>query len=173
MPKILDHDEERKRIAKASIPLFYELGYAGVSFRELARYLGISKSGLYHYFENKEALFKYLGTLIIPQVSMDNKDVQPDDLVAAFLHICKDLTNNFAKEMTLLLEYSKLFPDQKGLNELFDSIYKPFEPLLTKQQLFLISRLIMGELLLKSLGVGEGDWNNFTEALRFILTSNT
>lgn len=57
MPKIVDHDAQRRTIIEAALQLFVQHGYEGVGMRELAKQLDLSKSGLYHYFPSKSALF--------------------------------------------------------------------------------------------------------------------
>jgi AcrR family transcriptional regulator len=58
MPKIVDHDAERERIAEAAASVFRERGYSAVSLREIAQAAGVSKSALYHYFPTKLAMFE-------------------------------------------------------------------------------------------------------------------
>jgi Transcriptional regulator len=54
-------DEEKKnRIINASLEEFSRKGYAGASTNEIVKRAGISKGLLFHYFENKKYLFKYL-----------------------------------------------------------------------------------------------------------------
>jgi len=48
-----------RRLAKILVhatDVFYDKGYEGASMRDLARYSGMSLSGLYYYFESKEKL---------------------------------------------------------------------------------------------------------------------
>jgi AcrR family transcriptional regulator len=47
-----------QQIRTAAANLFCRQGYHGVSLRELAKEAGCSLSVIYHYFENKESLFK-------------------------------------------------------------------------------------------------------------------
>lgn len=50
-------DDPRDRILDAAVGLFAEKGFAAASLRELAGACGITKPALYHYFDNKDALF--------------------------------------------------------------------------------------------------------------------
>lgn len=52
----------RERILNEAARLFTQLGYQGISMREIAEAVGVSKAGLYYHFKNKEALF--LGVLL-------------------------------------------------------------------------------------------------------------
>ncbi len=47
----------RDELIKVAIDLFAEKGYAGTSIRDIANTTGHSVSNVYHYFENKEALW--------------------------------------------------------------------------------------------------------------------
>ncbi len=51
------HEAGRERILEAAQRLFVEQGYKGLSMREIAAAVGVSKPALYHYFADKEALF--------------------------------------------------------------------------------------------------------------------
>jgi AcrR family transcriptional regulator len=42
----------------AALEVFVERGYAGTRLEDVARRAGITKGAMYHYFENKESLFK-------------------------------------------------------------------------------------------------------------------
>ncbi len=47
----------QNRICNEATRLFVQEGYAGLSMRQLAEQVGISKAGLYYHFKDKEALF--------------------------------------------------------------------------------------------------------------------
>ena len=47
----------RQQILQAATRLFINHGYHGLSMREIAEAVGVSKAGLYYHFEDKEALF--------------------------------------------------------------------------------------------------------------------
>ena len=78
MPKIVDHDEYRKKLVQQSFELMAGRGYAALSMRDLARALRISPATLYYYFPNKlglfEAILKYHAFGVAsPQVSTEPK----------------------------------------------------------------------------------------------------
>lgn len=56
MPKI-DHERRKEQIIAESIKLFARFGYSAVNFGMIARNLGIARTLLYTYFENKQAIF--------------------------------------------------------------------------------------------------------------------
>jgi AcrR family transcriptional regulator len=47
----------RQRIIREATNLFVSRGYTGISMREIAEAVGVSKAGLYYHFRDKEALF--------------------------------------------------------------------------------------------------------------------
>lgn len=55
---------KKDEIALAAFPLFLSQGYDRVSLNDLLKATGLSKGGLYHYFESKEDLFQYTVELI-------------------------------------------------------------------------------------------------------------
>lgn len=57
MPKQVDHEAQRRDLARRAFPAFASKGYAALGVRELALELGISKSAFYHYFPSKAALY--------------------------------------------------------------------------------------------------------------------
>src|SRR5512136_2220278 len=68
----LEPVDMRERILEKATRLFVASGYAGISMREIAEAVGVSKAGLYYHFKDKEALFMailnanldHLGSLI-------------------------------------------------------------------------------------------------------------
>ncbi|HIE07712.1 MAG TPA: TetR/AcrR family transcriptional regulator [Desulfarculaceae bacterium] len=52
-----DKQHTKEEILAATIPLFAEKGYAGVSMREIARTVGLKAASLYHHFPNKQTLY--------------------------------------------------------------------------------------------------------------------
>ena len=57
MPRIVDHDLQRREYLAAALELFARHGYAGVTMRQVAGELGVSTGALYHYFSGKHDLF--------------------------------------------------------------------------------------------------------------------
>lgn len=57
----------RQKILDASIRLFAEYGYSGVSIRQIADEAGITLPAIYHHFGNKEALYRRVETELYSQ----------------------------------------------------------------------------------------------------------
>ena len=71
--KFYSTEQALNAIFGASIPLFAQLGYSGVSVRQVANAVDISIATIYHHFENKENL--YLQTI---KASFKNKAEEID-----------------------------------------------------------------------------------------------
>lgn len=52
-----EQSEMRARILSEAARLFVEYGYNGISMREIAEAVGVSKAGLYYHYRDKEDLF--------------------------------------------------------------------------------------------------------------------
>jgi len=60
--------EKRERLINACIEEFGENGYNKASTNSIVKKAGISKGLLFHYFENKESLFKYVEEYVMHMV---------------------------------------------------------------------------------------------------------
>jgi AcrR family transcriptional regulator len=60
VPKVVDHDQYRQTLLEQAFTLFAERGYATITMRDVATSLQVSTGTLYHYFPNKQAMFKSL-----------------------------------------------------------------------------------------------------------------
>ena len=58
MPRVVDHDERRRQIARVVSDIAAERGLSDVSFREVAGRAGVSVSLVQHYFGDKANLLK-------------------------------------------------------------------------------------------------------------------
>jgi AcrR family transcriptional regulator len=65
MPKIVDHDQQRRELLLRSFDLFRRRGYDNVTLREIAREIGASTGTLYHYFPSKLAILEQLYVLAV------------------------------------------------------------------------------------------------------------
>ncbi|MCX7776312.1 MAG: TetR/AcrR family transcriptional regulator [Spirochaetaceae bacterium] len=57
MPKIVDHDARRRLIVETALCLFAKRGFHSVSLDDIASAAGLSRTGLYRYFRNKDQIF--------------------------------------------------------------------------------------------------------------------
>ena len=65
MPKIVDHDQQRRALLLQCFDLFRRRGYDSVTLREIAREIGASTGTLYHYFPSKLAILEQLYELAV------------------------------------------------------------------------------------------------------------
>jgi AcrR family transcriptional regulator len=122
MPKVVDREQMKADIAHKAIPLFRQRGYRGLSFREIARELGMSKSGLYHYFSSKEELFAYCGQSIFQtQLSLESLEESPD-LARALLGYVGKIEALFRQELALIAEFAQEFPQHPGLQHIHSTL---------------------------------------------------
>ena len=59
MPKIVDHEEQRRRFAEAAMRVIASAGLEGVTMRAVAGEAGLSYGSLFHYFESKDDLLMH------------------------------------------------------------------------------------------------------------------
>ncbi|MCH2056739.1 MAG: TetR/AcrR family transcriptional regulator [Thalassotalea sp.] len=110
MPKIIDRDAYRSELATKAIDVFTEHGYNGLGMRGIANTLGVSKSGLYHYFSSKKELFE-ASTEIITQrhnlYGVKDEEKIPKSNSGALTAMLTTLDDRFQGEIVLLLDYVK------------------------------------------------------------------
>ena len=58
MPKIVNHVDRRLLIIEKALVIFAQQGFYSTNYNEIAQVCGLSRTGLYQYFPNKEAVFK-------------------------------------------------------------------------------------------------------------------
>ncbi len=58
MPKIVNHVDRRIFIIEKALAVFAQQGFYSTNYNEIAHVCGLSRTGLYQYFPNKEAVFK-------------------------------------------------------------------------------------------------------------------
>jgi len=65
MARIIDKEEKKCAIARASIDLFCEKGIAQTSIEEIAKSAGVAKGTVYLYFKNKEEIVFAIWDMIV------------------------------------------------------------------------------------------------------------
>lgn len=104
MPKIVNHDAHKDEIAQRAASYFSEHGYSGVGMRGVAQYLGMSKSALYHYFPNKEALFLACTKQVIRQFPEPSGNSTEGE-AAQLQELMDSMKQDFGSEMALVFDY--------------------------------------------------------------------
>ncbi|MCZ4257181.1 helix-turn-helix domain containing protein [Sulfitobacter sp. G21635-S1] len=104
MPKRVDHEAYSRALAGRAAAYFSAHGYAGTGMRQIADHLGVSKSALYHYFPNKEALFLACTRQIM--AGLDSGLVDPGASEQENLdRLLEVMRVNFGAEMALVFDY--------------------------------------------------------------------
>ena len=67
MARVIDKEEKRCDIARASIDLFCEKGIQHTSIDEIAKSAGVAKGTVYLYFKNKEEIIFAIWNMIVEQ----------------------------------------------------------------------------------------------------------
>jgi AcrR family transcriptional regulator len=82
VPKVVDHEERRRRIAATLRRIAAEEGLEAVSLGQVAAAAGISKGQVQHYFPNKDEMLRYavrtLRDQVERQVAAGTSDAPPD-----------------------------------------------------------------------------------------------
>ncbi|WP_169741693.1 TetR/AcrR family transcriptional regulator [Ferrimicrobium acidiphilum] len=92
-------DERRQEIASLAVSRFALRGFDGTSMNDLARHVGLSKAGIYHYFPSKEAilfeaLLGYSERLLVTVLDAVDGGGEPSErlgrVVEAILYLYQD-----------------------------------------------------------------------------------
>jgi AcrR family transcriptional regulator len=67
VPKVVDADEQRARIRTAARTVFARRGVAGTGLAQIAEQAGVSRTGVYHYYRDKEALVRDLAEELLAE----------------------------------------------------------------------------------------------------------
>ncbi len=67
MPKIVDEEEQRRRIRQAASRAFAKRGLEGTGLQHVAREAGLGRSSLYHYYPDKAALVQDLANELLEE----------------------------------------------------------------------------------------------------------
>ncbi|MEJ6012259.1 TetR/AcrR family transcriptional regulator [Corynebacterium sp. H127] len=60
MPKLVDHEERRRTLAKAIVDIAGEKGLEGATLRAVAKQAGLSMGAVQHYFTDREAMLDFV-----------------------------------------------------------------------------------------------------------------
>lgn len=109
MPKIVDHNERKKIIAKATWNIISKEGIQGASVRSIAKEANLSLGAVRHYFNTQEELIEFALALVEEQVNerIDELTKQPLSPKQLVLKILMELVHTGDKkvEMQVWLEY--------------------------------------------------------------------
>ena len=120
----------KEEISHKALELFLEKGYDKTPISDIAKGLGSSKGGLYHYFPNKEALLFYIiDTLmnrkLVPIMDKADKISDPEKKLIYFLeNFIKLLTEDDSTRL-VMHDSKRLNPENyKRIKRYFSRVYK-------------------------------------------------
>lgn len=90
MPKVVSHEEQRKRIAEAMWRVILKSGMEGATVRKIAAEAGMSAGALRHYFKNQDDLLIYAMRFVNERVEqrilrLVREDLPPDEKAVRLL----------------------------------------------------------------------------------------
>lgn len=68
MPKIVDHDKQKRLVAEAALNVIRESGLERATVRRIAEEAGLSVGSMRHYFASQEELFAFCMNLFVERV---------------------------------------------------------------------------------------------------------
>jgi AcrR family transcriptional regulator len=110
--------DRREEIYQAALDLFTERGYDNTPLSLIAKKLGLSKGGLFHYFENKEHLLYLLHEYalnrdMIPMIREAESIKDPEERIRFFLDRYTRLLSIEPYAKVLIHEVGRLAPRHK------------------------------------------------------------
>lgn len=123
MPKIVNHEERKRQIAKAMWRVILDKGMEGATVRNIAEEAGLSLGALRHYFSNQDDLLVYAMTLVQERateriVTVVQQDLPPKEKVMAVLLEIVPVNEETLAEMEVwfaFMAYVKHRKDELGV----------------------------------------------------------
>lgn len=156
MPKIVDHDQYRATLLEAATGVLAQRGYSSISMREIAAELGVSTGTLYHYFPNKEALFRSV------MLSLSERDellasvkVGSSDSLEVLFALAGQHEDYFRQHVQLMVDFLQV--QGQGNNQEVQAVALRYRQIVTEltglpeSQVTLILSQILGLVLLRML----------------------
>lgn len=132
MARIIDKEEKRCAIARASIDLFCEKGIAQTTIDEIAKSAGVAKGTIYLYFKNKEEIVFAIWDMVCTlHVNAFENSVKPStgskEKILEFFHFTAFQGEDEAQKIMHLYQHfvSALLIDKTGLyTAYFESFFQ-------------------------------------------------
>lgn len=111
MPKLVDHEYRSKDIIKQALDIFSRKGYYTANYEEIAKQCGLSRTGLYKYYANKELIFMETVQYVVDLITERLQDVVNTKMISSSQRL-KEVLNVFADFMqnhkfsSILLEFA-------------------------------------------------------------------
>lgn len=110
MPKVVNHVDRRHSIIEKALVLFARQGFYSTNCNEIARVCGLSRTGLYQYFPNKEAIFKETVEHVVDTIATRVFSIVQDENLSTSLKLQKILmiftgVLEYKEDSAVLLEF--------------------------------------------------------------------
>lgn len=134
MPKIVDHNERKKLIAKATWNIISKEGLQGASVRSIAKEANLSLGAVRHYFNTQEELIEFALKLVEEQVSerineLTKQPLPPKEMTLKILMELIPIGDKII-EMQVWLEYISYKIRKNELKS--DNVYEGIKNLMHK-----------------------------------------
>jgi AcrR family transcriptional regulator len=109
MPKIIDIEKKRSKIARAAIELFARKGFEQTTIQEIASAAEIGKGTVYHYFKDKDEILRaaseeLMGALETPVEDLMQKIKDPAEVLSSMFYGLLNITDDAERIFTIYLE---------------------------------------------------------------------
>lgn len=106
----------KQRIVEASLILFQQDGYHGVTVDRIVEYIGASKGGFYHYFKSKDELLYEIHDVFISYVIKQSQQAYdqydtPIMKLCAMIHTLSEVFDVYQGHITVFYEESGSLPE--------------------------------------------------------------
>lgn len=78
MPKKVDHEKQRKRLADAALRIIHNSGLEQATVRNIAKESGLSVGSMRHYFSTQAELFAFCMNLFLARIEQRVEGFQPE-----------------------------------------------------------------------------------------------
>ena len=137
MPKIVDHEERKKRIAEAMWRVILDKGMEGATVRNIAEEAGLSLGALRYYFQNQDDLLVYAMELVIERANarievVMQRNLPPKERVIAILLECVPINTESRAEMSVWFAFKAHVKHRtSSLNVPDDGIFEGMQKLIS------------------------------------------
>lgn len=153
MPKIVDHDKQRRIVAEAALRVIRQSGLEQATVRRIAEEAGLSVGSMRHYFSTQEELFSFCMSLFVERVEERLRNFQ---CKGPLLHDLKSLLLQFLpmdQERTLEMEVWFSFSAKTLVYPELRKLSSNVQDGLHKASRFVLDELVAGKLAKPGLDV--------------------
>lgn len=130
MPKIVDHDKQRKKIAEATWRIITREGIEKATVRNIAKEAGISVGSLRHYFSSQSELLAFSMRLVSERVKKRIEGIDfscpPLEGIKRLIHEVLPLEEETKKEMEVWFTFTQKALWEPELQPLSNQVYHEF-----------------------------------------------